>query len=200
MGYLLHALAVSALALAASALACSRAERAPATAKSQEPPTSGMAPGSPPVAAAPLPTTEPRKEPPAPQPPPPPPPPPGGNLKGAGGGRPGGGTVSAGTAQVSGSLAPEVIARVVRQSFDRMQACYSTGLRANPTLQGRVSVKLVIGKNGGTKSAAVASTDLADKEVATCVAKVFGSLSFPQPERDEVTVVYPIAFSPGEAP
>ena len=73
-------------------------------------------------------------------------------------------------------------------------------LTANPTLQGRVSVKLVIGKNGGTKSAAVASTDLADKEVATCVAKVFGSLSFPQPERDEVTVVYPIAFSPGEAP
>lgn len=109
-----------------------------------------------------------------------------------------GGSVQAGTAQISGSLAPEVIQRVVRQSFDQVQACYAEGLRANPTLQGRVSIKLVIGKNGRAKSAAVASSDLADKQVSTCVAAVFSKLSFPEPERDEVTVLYPVMFSPGE--
>ena len=184
MSHLRHALAVTALALIPGTLACSKAERPP-TATAQQDQTGGGARPAEPKAMPPAANEEPKatKAPAA---------------GGGGGAGPGGGSVSAGAAQVTGSLAPEVISRVVRQSFDRIQACYSAGLRANPGLQGRVSIKLVIGKNGGTKSATVASSDLADKEVTSCVTKVFASLSFPQPEREEVTVVYPVAFSPGE--
>ena len=177
----LRPLAIAALTAAAlTALACSKAERPPnATAQDS---TGGGGAAEPP--GAPGAANEGPKAKAAPK-----------AGGGGGGAHPG---ISAGAAQVSGSLAPEVISRVVRQSFDRVQACYATGLRANPALQGRVSIKLVIGKNGGTKSATVASTDLADKEVTACVAKVFASLSFPQPDREEVTVIYPVAFSPGD--
>jgi outer membrane biosynthesis protein TonB len=181
MPHLRHALAVTGLALVSTSLGCSRAEPAPAPATAQDKSGGAAEPKAMPPAA----NEEPKATKSAP-------------AAGGGGAGPGGGSVSAGAAQVTGSLAPEVISRVVRQSFDRIQACYSAGLRANPALQGRVSIKLVIGKNGGTKSATVASSDLADKEVTSCVAKVFASLSFPQPEREEVTVVYPVAFSPGE--
>ena len=108
-----------------------------------------------------------------------------------------GGGVRAGTSQISGALPPEVIHRIVRQSFDKFHACYEIGLRANPTMQGRVTVRFVIGKDGATKSANVAVTDLPDKSVATCVAREFSSLTFPPPDRGEVTVSYPIELSPG---
>lgn len=108
--------------------------------------------------------------------------------------------VQAGTSQVVGALPPEVIQRIVRQSFGRFQACYEAGLRTNPNLQGRVTVRLVIAKDGSAKSADVAVTDLADKTVATCVARAFSQLTFPAPDRGEVIVSYPVVFSPGEGP
>jgi hypothetical protein len=105
--------------------------------------------------------------------------------------------VSAGSSpQVTGALAPELIHRVVRQSFDRFQKCYDAGLRSNPTLQGRVTVRFVIAKDGTTKSPTVAATDLADKSVATCVANAFSSIAFPVPDRGEVIVSYPVILSP----
>lgn len=94
------------------------------------------------------------------------------------------------------ALSPEIIHRVVRQSYPQLHACYSTGLRADPTLQGRMTVRLVIGKDGTTRSANVTSNDLSDKAVGACVSKAFASLTFPPPDRGEVTVSYPLAFSP----
>jgi len=105
--------------------------------------------------------------------------------------------VSAGSnPSVNGALAPELIHRVVRQSFDRFQKCYDAGLRSNPTLQGRVTVRFVIAKDGTTKSPSVAATDLSDKNVATCVANAFSSIAFPVPDRGEVIVSYPVVLSP----
>ena len=105
--------------------------------------------------------------------------------------------ISAGSStQVTGALAPELIHRVVRQSFDRFQKCYDAGLRSNPTLQGRVTVRFVIAKDGTTKSPTVAATDLADKSVATCVANAFSGIAFPVPDRGEVIVSYPVVLSP----
>lgn len=106
--------------------------------------------------------------------------------------------VRAGNSEVSGALPPEVIQRVVRQSFGRFQACYETGLRSNPALQGRVTVKFVIAHDGSTKSANVAVTDLPDRTVATCVAREFSSLTFPPPDRGEVIVSYPVELGPSD--
>jgi hypothetical protein len=98
---------------------------------------------------------------------------------------------------VGGRLPPEVIQRIVRQNFGRFRACYESGLRSNPSLQGRVGVKFVIDRTGAISLVADGGSDLPDRSVVQCVVRSFASLSFPQPEGGMVTVVYPIMFTPG---
>jgi hypothetical protein len=100
---------------------------------------------------------------------------------------------------VSGRLPPEVIQRIVRQSFDRLRLCYENGLRNAPKLMGRVVVRFVIGRDGAVTDAVDDGSDLPSSGVVACVTRAFYGLSFPQPEGGIVTVRYPIFFSPAEA-
>ena len=98
---------------------------------------------------------------------------------------------------VSGRLPPEIVQRVVRQNFGRFKACYESGLRENPGLQGRVAVRFVIGHEGEVSSVANGGSDLPDQGVVSCVTRAFYGLSFPPPDSGIVTVTYPIVFSGG---
>jgi len=123
---------------------------------------------------------------------------------GNGRGRLGGGHTSKaprlreGATSVNGRLPPEVIQRIVRQNFGRFRLCYENGMRNNPSLQGRVTVKFVIDRSGAVSMTADGGSDLPDQGVVQCVVRGFGNLSFPQPEGGMVTVVYPIMFNPGD--
>jgi hypothetical protein len=76
---------------------------------------------------------------------------------------------------VSGRLPPEAVRRTVRASFGRLRACYEAGLLRNPDLEGRVSVKFVIGRDGEVALASPwADTTLPDLAVAQCVSKTRG--------------------------
>jgi hypothetical protein len=105
--------------------------------------------------------------------------------------------VRMGATQVSGRLPPEVIQRIVRQNFGRFRLCYEQGLTRNPNLEGRVSARFVIGRDGSVSNVSNGGSDLPDSGVVSCVIRAFYGLSFPQPEGGIVTVVYPISFSPG---
>ncbi len=102
-----------------------------------------------------------------------------------------------GATQVTGMLPPEVVQRIARQNFGRFRLCYENGLRKNPGLQGRVTVKFTIGEKGNVTSALDGGSDLPDKDVIQCVTRAFQNLSFPEPENGSVIVKYPIIFSPG---
>jgi len=123
---------------------------------------------------------------------------------GAGAGRLGGSHRSSspqirpGATTVSGRLPAEVVQRIVRQNFGRFRMCYEDGLRNNPNLQGRVTVRFVIGSDGSVGRAANAGSDLPDAAVVQCVVGAFRGLSFPQPEGGSVSVVYPLLLSPGD--
>jgi hypothetical protein len=103
-----------------------------------------------------------------------------------------------GATTVNGRLPPEVIQRIVRQNFGRFRLCYENGMRNNPNLQGRVTVKFIIDRSGAVSMTADGGSDLPDQSVTQCVVRGFGNLSFPQPEGGMVTVVYPIMFNPGD--
>ena len=103
-----------------------------------------------------------------------------------------------GNTTVNGRLPPEVIQRIVRQNFGRFRLCYENGLKQNPSLTGRVSVKFVIGREGDVQTAQDGGSELPDQGVVGCVVRGFQNLSFPNPEGGIVTVVYPIIFSPGD--
>jgi outer membrane biosynthesis protein TonB len=98
--------------------------------------------------------------------------------------------------QVYGRLGPEPVQRVVRQSFGRLRACYEAGLQRDPGLEGRVSVKFVIDREGAvTMAMPWADTTLPDQAVARCVAKAYEAMEFPKPTGGIVTVVYPVVFT-----
>ena len=91
----------------------------------------------------------------------------------------------------------EVVRRIIRQNFGRFRLCYENGLRRNPNLQGRVSVRFVIGADGAVSNVGNGGSDMPDGGVVSCIMRSFEGLSFPRPEGGIVTVVYPIMFSPG---
>ncbi len=103
-----------------------------------------------------------------------------------------------GAVQVVGRLPPEVIQRIVRQNFGRFRLCYENGLRSNPALTGRVTVKFTIDGSGAVAGAADVGSDLPSAATVDCVVRSFSALSFPQPEGGIVNVTYPVTFSPGQ--
>ncbi|MBI4704004.1 MAG: AgmX/PglI C-terminal domain-containing protein [Deltaproteobacteria bacterium] len=105
-------------------------------------------------------------------------------------------SVRIGPTGVSGRLPPEVIQRIVRANFGRFRMCYENGLRGSPSLQGRVSVGFVIGRDGQVSNVS-GGGDLPDGGVVSCVCRSFYALTFPQPAGGIVTVTYPIIFTPG---
>jgi TonB family protein len=99
---------------------------------------------------------------------------------------------------ITNYIPPEVIMRPIRARNLCIRACYEAGLRGNPSLSGKVIVDFVVEEDGNVRAAHVAEgTDLPDKDVAACVARVFVGLLYPSPpEGRSVRVHYPIAFSP----
>jgi hypothetical protein len=95
-----------------------------------------------------------------------------------------------------GSLPPEIIQRVVRQSFGRFRNCYEDGLRGNPNLEGRVTARFVIARDGSVMTVQSGGSDLPDAHVVACVLRAYGSLTFPAPKDGVVRVSYPLMFSP----
>jgi len=99
---------------------------------------------------------------------------------------------------VGGHLPPEAIQRVVRANFGRFRNCYDAGLRTNPSLTGRVVTKFIIGRDGAVSVSADGGSDLPDRSVVNCVVRSYQALSFPTPDNGQVTVTYPLMFTPGE--
>ncbi len=89
-----------------------------------------------------------------------------------------------------------MIRRIVRQNDGRYRFCYESGLKANPNLQGRVTVRFLIDRTGAVAVASDSGSDIPDENVRRCVVSSFAALSFPPPDSGVVTVVYPIVFSP----
>jgi len=102
-----------------------------------------------------------------------------------------------GTTVSTGKIPPEVIQRIVRQNFGRFRVCYENALRTNPNLQGRVTTRFIISREGTVANASNGGSDIPDPGVVSCVVSAFYGMSFPAPQGGIVTVTYPIMFAPG---
>lgn len=98
----------------------------------------------------------------------------------------------------SGRLPPEQIRSIVREKYPAVRACYERGLLVNADLQGRVTMRFVIERDGHVSKAVIADTDLPNCSVARCIRQVFTVLQFPEPQGGVVTVQYPIMLESGE--
>src|SRR5262249_22084780 len=73
--------------------------------------------------------------------------------------------------ETNGRIPPEVIQRVVRQNFGRFRLCYENALRSQPSLNGRVTVKFAIGRDGAVAMAQDAGSDLPNQEATQCIVR-----------------------------
>ncbi len=101
-------------------------------------------------------------------------------------------TVRAAPPQVTGLLSPEAIRRVVLRNLGQVAHCHEQGLAQNPTLEGRVVIRFIIGGTGTVMGSTVQESNVAVPSVSTCIANAVRRWQFPSPEGGGVvTVNYP---------
>jgi hypothetical protein len=95
-----------------------------------------------------------------------------------------------------GSLAPDVIRRVIQRNMSALKSCYERELTKSPTLEGKVVVSFTIGKDGNVASVSDASEPaFPEKKVTMCLLMRFKQMQFPKPDGGGVVnVKYPLIF------
>ena len=95
-------------------------------------------------------------------------------------------------------IPPEVIQQRVREHYEEFRTCYESGLARDPSLEGRVTARFVIGLDGKVNFVRISENTLPDCAVVACVRSGYSDIVFPAPVRPmPVTVIYPIMFTPG---
>lgn len=94
-----------------------------------------------------------------------------------------------------GNIDSAGVMKVIRASNAAIKRCYDKALITNPSLQGKISVKIVVNMEGRVGSVTLSEDTLKDAEVAKCVQGVIGRLRFPKPEGGPATIVYPYSFT-----
>ena len=105
-------------------------------------------------------------------------------------------SVTIGAPMVNGHLEPRDVESTIMRETPRFRACYEAGLRNNPSLQGRVSTRFIVGSDGYVSHVANAASDLPDADVINCVNRVYYGIAFPKPKNGIVTVIFSLLFSP----
>lgn len=96
---------------------------------------------------------------------------------------------------VMGSLDRSSIQRVIQAQSARIRFVYEQELLKNPSLNGRVAVKLVIDEKGNVTHAEISESTLKNPAMEKRILEVMRTLKFPPvPGGGTVVVTYPFIF------
>ena len=87
------------------------------------------------------------------------------------------------------------VMKVIRASNAAIKRCYDKALTNNPSLKGKIAVKIIVKEDGRVGSVELSEDTLRDADVAKCVKGIIGRLRFPKPEGGPATIVYPYSFT-----
>lgn len=107
------------------------------------------------------------------------------------------GIVHFGVISTGWGLPGEVVARVLRQHWSKMRACYERSLAKNEKLEGRVELEFSIDSKGVVVSPRIGNSNLNDPKMVSCLLKDLVQLAFPVPAVAPVLVSLPIRFKRG---
>lgn len=106
--------------------------------------------------------------------------------------------VSTGDWECSGELSNAAVSAVVRGFDAQIRSCYERRLKANPLLQGNMSLSVKVDAGGGVDGVQVGGS-LRDRDVFSCVRGVAMRMRFPRVEGGSCAVVnIPYSFTPRE--
>ena len=101
---------------------------------------------------------------------------------------------------VTGNLSKEEIRSVIHAHRGEVEACFVRELAAFPHLQGKVTIRFVITKDGSVPSATVAQSEVGDDALGLCTAEAVRTWQFPPPRGDGIVIVtFPFIFKTGAA-
>ena len=106
--------------------------------------------------------------------------------------------VSLSTPTIMGSLAREVVERVIRENRNQIRYCYEVELQRHQNLAGRVVASWVISASGRVVRVKIKDSTLGSKRTEKCIARRIKTWQFPRPAGGGVvTVNYPFIFRSG---
>ena len=89
------------------------------------------------------------------------------------------------------------VRKVVAAHRSEIEQCYASGLKANPSLAGRVVVRMSIDGKGKVTEAKIVESDLGAPDVELCLTKNITTWKFPPfGAGDPVRISYPFVFRP----
>ncbi|MCB9766518.1 MAG: AgmX/PglI C-terminal domain-containing protein, partial [Alphaproteobacteria bacterium] len=99
---------------------------------------------------------------------------------------------------ILGSLDRSLIDKVIKRHMNQIRYAYVRELQKDPTLAGKVVMKIVIGQDGRVASATVKSSTLGSAAAEEAIRQIFLRMVFPAPQGGGVVMVsYPLIFAPG---
>jgi TonB family protein len=100
--------------------------------------------------------------------------------------------ISSGNPVVEGSMDKELIRRVIHEHRNQVRYCYESELQRHPGLNGKVTVKFVIGPAGQVQKSGVDTSSLGNPAVENCIVARVYQWQFPKPKGGGIVQVsYP---------
>jgi hypothetical protein len=100
----------------------------------------------------------------------------------------------------TGPSRDRLLAHARSHGYWPFRLCYEDGLRADPKLEGRTSLRMTLAAAGTVKSVRVVHTELASQRVAECLGLQAHKLVFEPPPGRRVTLEVGVSLWPGDAP
>jgi hypothetical protein len=97
---------------------------------------------------------------------------------------------------IRGSRTDEEIQIIFDRNKSALYSIYQRALRVDPTLKGKVVLKITIAPSGKVMAASVESSDLNDKDLEQKIAARVKLFDFGVKDVDTITIVYPVEFLP----
>jgi hypothetical protein len=101
-----------------------------------------------------------------------------------------------GPPRVEGQLDEKLLRAQVTKLGPRFEACYGERAIVNPNLEGRISARFIVDRDGAVTNVSNAGSDFPDSRGIRCVLDVFYALQFPPSPSGIVTVIFPLRFEP----
>lgn len=100
--------------------------------------------------------------------------------------------ISSGNPVVEGSMDKELIRRVIHEHRNQVRYCYESELQRHPGLNGKVTIKFVIGPAGQVQKSGVDNSSLGNSAVENCIVARVYQWQFPKPKGGGIVQVsYP---------
>jgi hypothetical protein len=89
------------------------------------------------------------------------------------------------------------VQKVVLGRSGAYRSCYEVELQRRPDIAGRVELRFTIEPDGSVSGVTVSASDLANKNVESCLVKQVSGLKFPKPDGGICVIRWPFKFQPG---